>query len=109
MAPPPPPPLDLRRLVQRGAGTLFARSVQHIYETLTGEKAKGDPVRLLERLWEDDRITPDAALYLFAFARALHESGALGGRVLYGLVDIEERLERLSERFTSHLPEWLRP
>jgi hypothetical protein len=104
----PFPALDLHRLARHGAETLFTQVVQRIYETLTGEKAKGHPVRLLERLTAEDRITPDAALYLLAFARALHESGALSGRALTGLVDIEAHLRRIGDRFVAGLPDWLR-
>lgn len=65
------------RWVKEGAGLLYAGAVARLYEGLTGRKARGQPATLVDRLVEEDRLTPEAALYLQAFGRALAGSRAV--------------------------------
>lgn len=66
----------LRHMAKQGAAVLFATVVARIYEELTGEDAKAPVFRLLERLRDENLITPEASLHLMATARALEHAGA---------------------------------
>lgn len=94
---------DVQKFAHQGAGILFTGAVRRIYHTLTGEEPKGDPLRLLERLFAEDRLTPDAALYLLAIARALGKTGRTEAASFGIGQEWRDRVEAIGRKLAAQL------